>query len=80
MTIKDIDLICEALAEVEAIIEDIPDPNGMSASTLRLVVDRLSVRLEPTNSHFKRGIFEMKSMPISNERLKQAILAGLAKS
>jgi len=80
VTIKEIDVICEALAEVEQVIEDIPDPNGISASTLRIVIDRLQVRLAKENARFKPGIFEMKSMPIANERLKQALIAATTRS
>ena len=79
MTKRDYELIASALAEVEAIIEDIPDKDGMSASTLRLVVDRIAAMAEKQNPRFRRGHFEIAAMPISNARLRDAIIANLAK-
>lgn len=76
----EIDLIAKALAEVEELNELVPDPLGIGASTLRIVVDSVGAAVTATNSRYSKAEFEMKSLPRQHERFKQVLLAKLGAS
>jgi hypothetical protein len=72
-------LVAAAIAEVEQLVEALPDEGGIGASTLRLVVDAIGGRVKAEHPRFNAGAFEIAAMPISSERRKQAILKALAR-
>ena len=73
------DIIASGLAESERMIEEeIGDEAGMYASLLRIVVDNIAGAIKAEHPRFHAGEFQIQSMPISSERMKQAILATFA--
>lgn len=75
----DTKLVAEALANVEEQIEMLPDPDGLSASTLRIVVDAIGGVIKRDHPRFNTGTFQVESLPIQTERLRRAITETLAK-
>lgn len=75
MTRKDYIRIAAAIAEVEAMNEDIPDQYGLQAATLRIVVDRLALALAADNPRFKRATFETACLPAEHARRAAAVRA-----
>src|SRR5262245_48172460 len=73
-------LVAAGLAEAERITEDIPDPAGIGAATLRLVVDCIAGQLKSEHSRFNIGAFQIEALPIGSERQKQMILAAIEQS
>lgn len=68
MTRKDYIRIAGAIANVEAMNEEIPDERGLQAATLRIVVDSLCGALREDNPRFNRATFEMAALPIQHAR------------
>ena len=76
MTRKDFQLIAQAVAECEQIIEFAEgDTDGIYA--LKLFVAQISPMLQATNSRFNPSLFKMACFPREHERQKQAILTKL---
>lgn len=77
MTAKDFRLIAGAISDVEFLNEQTPDPAGIGAATLRLVVDAIAGRIASQHPRFNAGRFEMAALPIQSERRKRAIVAAV---
>lgn len=78
MTRKDYIRIAEALASVEAMNEEVlDDPQGIGASTLRLVVAEVARVLAEDNSRFDLARFEIASLPREHARKVEAIKRSL---
>ena len=79
MTTKDVELIADAFAQTEVILEEsIGDEAGLGLSTLRICQDRVSAAISKKHPRFNAGRFEVLCFPISNARIKAA-LATLSK-
>lgn len=76
MTRKDFQLIAQAVAECEQIIEFAEgDTDGIYA--LQLFVAQISPMLKATNARFNPALFKSACFPREGERHRQAILAKL---
>ena len=77
----DTKLVSDGIAAAERLIEEFGagDKDGIAASTLRLTIDCIAGAITTDHPRFNVGEFQIESMPISNERLKQAIIATMGK-
>lgn len=71
----DSSLVAQTIAAIEAM--DLPDHNGIGASTLRIVVDALGGAIKQEHPRFHTGEFQIACLPLQNERQKNAILRAL---
>jgi hypothetical protein len=79
MTKRDFQLIAQGFADAEAIIEH-TDVDGIGMSSLRIAADAIGGQLKQQHPRFNAGVFQAACFPIAAERMKQSILATLAKS
>lgn len=78
MTRKDYIAIAGALAAVEAMNEEVlDDPQGIGASTLRLVVGEVARVFANDNPRFDHARFEVAALPRENARKVAAIQSVL---
>lgn len=71
-------LVSAGIADVERMIEEeIGDVDGIQASLLRIIVDCIAGAILTEHPRFPVGEFQIACMPMSNERMKRAILASL---
>lgn len=73
-------LVAQGIADVERVLEDLGDQDGIGISTLRIVADAIGGAIKEEHPRFNAGAFTIDAMPIGHQRIKETILATLGRS
>lgn len=76
----DTKIVAEGVATVERMIEDLPDPNGIGASTLRIVVGEIAGVIKRDHPRFDVEQFAAECTPISKERQRLTIASAMGET